>query len=168
MIKKISLLILIVTVIYFFYNPIVIQLKGFENSSKSTFKPNQIFKLKEILNLKDVKNSTIYIVLNSEERKHFSLKVPKWKILKTQNTTLVKELFNCKFRYTNSDVSTVQSMIYVYSGNKLVFESEISLEENHFGLQNTYTGWVSPINNNELLTLVSKFDRYNLPLLIIN
>lgn len=167
MIKKVILLILIVTIVYFFYNPIVIQLRDFENSSESTFKPNQIFKLKEVLNLEDAKNATIYIVLNNEERRHFSLKVPKWKILKTKNTTLIRDLFNCEFRYTNSDVSTVQSKIYVYSESKLVFESEISLEENHFGLQNTYTGWASAINNNELLRIVGKFDRYNLPLLII-
>lgn len=167
MIKKIIFLVLIVTIVYIFYNPIVIQLKDFENTSKSTFKPNQIFKLKEILNLQDVQNARIYLVLNNEERKYFSLEIPKWKVLKTQDVTLIKDLLNCEFRYTDSDVSTIQSKIYIYTGDKLVFESEISLEKNHLGLQNTYTGWASTINNSEFLKIISKFDRYNQPFLII-
>ncbi|WPO90344.1 hypothetical protein [Chryseobacterium sp. HR92] len=57
--------------------------------------------------------------------------------------------------------------MYVYSDNVLVFESEISLDTNSLGLQNRTTGWTTPVDNNHLLTIISQFDRYNLPVLIL-
>lgn len=35
------------------------------------------------------------------------------------------------------------------------------------GLQNRLTGWVTPVDNNLLLTIISQFDRYKLPVLIL-
>ncbi|CEJ70449.1 hypothetical protein BN1195_02775 [Chryseobacterium oranimense G311] len=57
--------------------------------------------------------------------------------------------------------------MYIYSNNILVFESEISLDENSLGFQNRLTGWAIPLDNNRLLTIISQFDRYKLPVLIL-
>lgn len=35
------------------------------------------------------------------------------------------------------------------------------------GLQNRSTGWATPVDNNRLLTIISQFDRYKLPVLIL-
>lgn len=167
MIKKIALIILILIIGYLFYCPIIVQLANMESPKTINFQPSQTFMLKDILKLKNTQNVTIYVVLNNEERKHFSSQVPKWNVLKSNDSALIKDLLNCKFKYTGSDVSTLQSSIYIYSENNLVFESEISLETNNPGLQNSYTGWVSPIDNNRFLNIISKCNRYNLPLLIL-
>ncbi|MDR2221573.1 MAG: hypothetical protein LBE34_02425 [Flavobacteriaceae bacterium] len=166
MIKK-FFFILTILVGYFFYRPVVIQFNDFKSPTNFTFKPNQVIDLNDILSLEEQKDVTIYIALNDEERTYFNMQVPKWKVLKTKKIDLIKELFSCKFRYTGGDVSTVQSKLYIYSGSKLVFESEISLEEHHLGLQNSYTGWASCVNDKDLLKIIAQFDRYNLPILVI-
>jgi hypothetical protein len=147
---------------------LVIELNDTKRFSEFSFKPNQTFDLNNILDLESKENVTVYIVLNSEERKYFSIEIPKWKVLKTDKRVLIKDLLNCKFQYTDSDVSTIQSKLYIYSGDELVFESNISLEEKNLGFQNSYIGWVSSIDDNNLLKIIKQFDRYNLPFLIID
>jgi hypothetical protein len=51
-----------------------------------------------------------------------------YKILKSDNVNLINDLFNCEFKYTGSDVATIQSKIYIYTRGVLVFESGISLD----------------------------------------
>ena len=60
-------------------------------------------------------------------------------------------------------MSTIQSKIFIYSNNTLVFESEISLDSNSLGIQNRTTGWVTPSESSHFHNIISQFDRYNLP-----
>lgn len=167
MTKKIILSLFLLITGYFFYNPMIIALTAAKDPEPIHFKPDQVFKLKDIPELKSSQNMAVYITLTQEDRKNLSPIIPKWKILKSDNTALIHDLLNCNFRYNNSDTSTIQSKMYVYSDNVLVFESEISLDTNSLGLQNRTTGWTTPVDNNHLLTIISQFDRYNLPVLIL-
>jgi len=167
MTKKIILSLFLLITGYFFYNPMIIALTAVKDPESIHFKPDQVFKLKDIPELKSSKNMAVYITLTQEDRKNLSPTIPKWKVLKSDNTALIHDLLNCNFRYNNSDVSTIQSKMYVYSDNVLVFESEISLDKNSLGLQNRTTGWTTPVDNNHLLTIISQFDRYKLPILIL-
>lgn len=167
MTKKIILSLFLLITGYFFYNPMIISLASVKDPESIHFKPGQVFKLKDIPELKSSQNMAVYITLTQEDRKNLSPTIPKWKVLKSDNTALIHDLLNCNFRYNNSDVSTIQSKIYVYSNNILVFESEISLNTNGLGLQNRTTGWATPVDSNHLLNIISQFDRFNLPVLII-
>jgi hypothetical protein len=168
MTKKIILPLFILITGYFFYKPMVVSLAAIEGPKSIDLKPNEKFKLKDIPGLESSQNMVVYIVLDHEDRKNRSSAIPKWKVLKSNNLSLVNDLINCEFKYTGSDVSTVQSMIYVYSNNSLVFESEISLDTNNLGLQNRATGWATPVDQKQFLHIINQFDRYNLPVLIIN
>lgn len=167
MIKKILLLGLLLIVAYFFYSPLIIELANMEDPKPISFRPGQIFQLKDIPEIKNSQNKLVYIVINHEDRKNLSNAIPKWKVLKSDNTTLMNDLLNCEFKYSESDVSTVQSKMYIYSNNTLVFESKISLDTNTLGLQNPITGWATPINYKQFVNIISQFDRYNLPIFII-
>ncbi|UKB78928.1 hypothetical protein [Chryseobacterium sp. MEBOG07] len=168
MTRKIILSLFILITGYFFYKPMVVSLAAVKGPKSIDLKPNEKFKLKDIPGLESTQNMVVYIVLDHEDRKNRSSAIPKWKVLKSNNLSLVNDLINCEFKYTGSDVSTVQSMIYVYSNNTLVFESEISLDTNSLGLQNTVTGWATPVDQKQFLHIINRFDRYNLPVLIIN
>lgn len=167
MTKKIILSLLLLILGYFIYTPLILSPATIEDPKPINFKPDQIFKLKDIPELKSSQNMVVYITLTPEDRKNLSPTIPKWKVLKSDNTALIHDLLNCDFRYNNSDVSTIQSMMYIYSNNTLVFESEISLDKNSLGLQNRLTSWATPLDNNRLLTIISQFDRYKLPVLIL-
>lgn len=167
MTKKVIFSMLLFMVGYFFYNPLIISLSDIEDPEPINFKPGQIFKLKDIPELKNSQNMVVYIILTPEDRKNVSPTIPKWKVLKSDNIALIHNLLNCDFNYNNADVSTIQSKIFIYSNNALVFESEISLDQNDLGLQNRLTGWATPVDNNRLLTIISQFDRYKLPVLIL-
>ena len=167
MAKKIILLLLIISAGYFFYNPMILSLADIKDPEPFNLIPGQTFKLKDIPELKNAQNTVVYIVLDHEDRKNMSPKIPKWKVLTSSNSTLVNGLFNCEFKYSGSDVSTVQSMMYIYSNNTLIFESEISLDSGSLGIQNRATGWITPVENNHFISIISQFDRYKLPVLII-
>lgn len=145
----------------------IISLTSVKDPESINLKSGQTFKLKDLPELKSSQNSVVYIVLAQEDRKNLSPTIPKWKVLKSDNTALVQDLLNCDFKYNNVDVSTIQSKMYVYSNDALVFESEISLDKNSLGLQNRSTGWVTLLDNHQLLNIISRFDSYNLPILII-
>ncbi len=167
MTKKIILSMLLLMTGYFFYNPLIISSSDIEDPEPINFKHGQIFKLKDIPELKSSQNMVVYITLTPEDQKNVSPIIPKWKVLKSDNTALIHDLLHCDFKYNNADVSTIQSKIFIYSNNTLVFESEISLDKNDPGLQNRLTGWATPVDNNRLLTIISQFDRYTLPVLIL-
>lgn len=168
MTRKIILLGFLLITVYFFYSPATIVLAENETLKSINVRPNQTFKLKDISELKNSQNRSVYIVLNHEDRKNLTTTIPKWKVLKSDNATVINDLLNCEFKYTGSDVATVQSKMYIYSNNKLIFESEISLGTQALGLQNSTTGWATPVKSEYFLNIINQFDRYNLPILIIN
>jgi hypothetical protein len=168
MIKKGIILILFLVVLYCFYNPIVLQFKNAKPSTSINLKTNQLYKLKDFVNIDDIKNSKVYIVLNSEEIDYLHPNISKYKILKSDNVNLINDLFNCEFKYTGSDVATIQSKIYIYTRGVLVFESGISLDTNSQGLQNNQFGWVEPVKSDKFINIITQFKRYNSPILIIN
>lgn len=145
----------------------IISLISVKDPKSINLKSGQTFKLQDLPELKSSQNSFVYIVLAQEDRKNLSSSIPKWRVLKSDNKALIHDLLNCDFKYNNADVSTIQSKMYVYSNDVLVFESEISLDKNSLGLQNRSTGWVTPVDNNRLPTIISQFDRYKLPVLIL-
>lgn len=167
MIKKTLISLLIVTFLYGIYKPFVIQLKSTETFNSVNLKKGSVFKLKDFIKLDKTKKSKVYLVLNNEELNDLNVAIAKSNVLKCEDEYLINELLNSELNYTGSDMSTIQSKIYIYSGNKLIFESEISLDKNSVGLQNRNVGWVTPVKNKTFVDVFSQFKRYNLPLLII-
>ncbi|KFF02216.1 hypothetical protein [Flavobacterium reichenbachii] len=167
MIKKTLIALLIITFLYGIYKPFVVQFKNNETLNSVNLKRGSIFKLKDFIQLDKTKKSKVYLVLNGEELDDLNIAITKANVLKCEDENVINELLNSELNYTGADVSTIQSKIYIYSGNKLIFESEISLDKNSIGLQNRNLGWVTPSENKVFVNVFSQFNRYNLPLLII-
>lgn len=166
MIKKIIITVIILGIAYCIYSPIVLPLGEVKNTNEFNFSVNDIFDLKKVMK-SNSKNYKAYIILDYGGLKYLSPKINKYKVLTSNNSDLIDELMNCKFKYTGGDASTIESKIYICSDDGLIFESEISLEVNSKGLQNTQFGWVEPIESDKFINICSKFDRYYLPILII-
>ncbi|CEJ70448.1 hypothetical protein BN1195_02774 [Chryseobacterium oranimense G311] len=79
MIKKIIPLGLFLVVVYFFYSPLIIRLANVEDPQTISFRPDQIFKLKDISELKSSQNMVVYINLTPEDRKNLSPTIPNGK-----------------------------------------------------------------------------------------
>jgi hypothetical protein len=87
------------------------------------------------------------------------------KLYKCDDVNVLSQLKNeFNFTYKGSDMTTVNSTLYVLKNNKLVFETGIVLEKNICGLQSSSFGWVC---NNKLIDLFSKFKRVFTPIVII-
>lgn len=167
MIKRIFIVLFAVIVFYCLYKPIVIELKSSENSNSINLKTGSVFKLKDFIKVDKIEKCKIYLVLNNDELDDLNIEIPKWNVLKCDDQKVIVNLLNSELSYTGADVSTIQSKIYIYSENKLIFESEISLDRNSIGLQNRDLGWVKPLHDKDFINVFSKFKRYNLPVLII-
>lgn len=167
MIKKVFISLLVFIFIYCMYKPLVIELNSSESFTALNLKKGLVFKLKDFIKLDKAKKSKVYLVLNSEEMDNLTPEVPKWDVLISEDENVINNLLNFELNYTGGDVSTIQSKIYIYSGNKLLLESEILLDRNSIGLQNRELGWVTPVNRKALIDVFGQFKRYNYPLLII-
>ena len=56
--------------------------------------------------------------------------------------------------------------VIIQDGYKL-YESQIILSKEDIGLQNNITGWIVPEKKNDLISIISKFNKYKYPFLII-
>ncbi|MEY4803866.1 MAG: hypothetical protein RL331_379 [Bacteroidota bacterium] len=74
----------------------------------------------------------------------------------------IKDNFN--FISDGSDLATVNSRMYIYQNDKLIFSSSVVIEQGLFGLQSSQFGWVK---NNKLLPLIKKFRRVHTPVVFL-
>jgi hypothetical protein len=61
---------------------------------------------------------------------------------------------------------TVESWLYITSGNKVVFKSPIVISSTCVGLQNSSTGWAEAQNPAALLEILALFDSPTLPIFL--
>lgn len=170
MIKKTLIVILLLAIVYAFYRPIIINCIVPENGFKKNiiFKKNKSFKLRDILKLEENTNLKLYLVVKDNYNDFLNIDLRDSKILKLNSESLIKDFLDVELIYNDSDVSTIENRIYIYSNDELIFESEISLELKSVGLQNKQLGWVTPNENKKLVAIFDKLQRYNYPILILN
>ena len=65
------------------------------------------------------------------------------------------------------DMSTLSSKLVIIQDGYKLYESQITLSNNDIGLQNNITGWIVPINKKDLISVISKFNKYKYPILIV-
>jgi hypothetical protein len=71
------------------------------------------------------------------------------------------------FLYTGGDMSTLNSRLIIIQDGYKLYESQIILSKEDIGLQNNITGWIVPEKKNDLISIISKFNKYKYPFLII-
>lgn len=94
--------------------------------------------------------------------------IPRRKLLYTEDSIVVKQLINnFTFKYTNSDIATCESCIYIYSNDSLIFESGIVIEPDNIGLQKETFGWIELVRRDEFIDILRKFKPIYQPIIFL-
>ena len=113
-------------------------------------------------------NCKAYLVISRSDFNDLNKSIKKATCLKTTDKVLLQEMKkNLLFTYTDGDVATVESAIYIYCDNKLVFESGIVLDKYSEGLQSKYWGWITPVQPNLLSSYCKQFKRVYWPIVFL-
>lgn len=100
----------------------------------------------------------IYLHISKSDLEELPVKIPDHKILYTNNDELIRKLvedFNCI--YTNGDMATCESLFCVFIEGELVYKTNIVINDDFVGLQNSALGWVEMCNSSELVNIFEKF-----------
>jgi hypothetical protein len=120
-------LVIIFVLAFFCFNPIVIANWDFENrniTGQDKFFRNFDFKQgKWKCYLINNDNDVCSLVLNNG------------KVLETSDINILIRLQDVNFLYQRNDIATIESQIYLYRDNELIFCASIWLGENRAGLQ---------------------------------
>ena len=123
--------------------------------------------LSSLFNAKASSKLSVYIIWDSYDVKNLPKEIPRHKILYTKNNYLIKRLLQVPFLYTGGDMSTLNSRLVIIQDGYKLYESRIILSREDVGLQNNITGWIVPEKKNDLISIISKFNKYKYPFLII-
>ncbi|RGK87990.1 hypothetical protein [Prevotella disiens] len=166
---KLGAIVGILFLIICFYNPIFIDLsrEKYNMTIKGKLNTKRIA-LSSLFNIKANSKLSVYIIWDSYELKNLPKEIPHYKILYTENDNAIKEILQLPFLYTGGDMSTLSSKLVIIQDGYKLYESQITLSDNDIGLQNNITGWIVPINKRDLISVISKFDKYKYPILIVN
>lgn len=165
---KLGAIVGILFLIICFYNPIFIDLSREKYNMTIKGKLNtKRMALSSLFNIKVNSKLSVYIIWDSYELKNLPKEIPHYKILYTENDNAIKEILQLPFLYTGGDMSTLSSKLVIIQDGYKLYESQITLSNNDIGLQNNITGWIVPINKRDLISVISKFDKYKYPILIV-
>jgi hypothetical protein len=111
-------------------------------------------------------HSRAYIVLSQEDKKSLG------KSFMDANCYLIhgkllKELSDCKFKYTGGDVATVESYICIMERGRVYFEAGLAIAGGQEGLQNSSFGWVESLRNGQLRRIIKKAEKVRSPVLFL-
>lgn len=165
---KLGAIVGILFLIICFYNPIFLDLsrEKYNMTIKGKLNTKRIA-LSSLFNIKANSKLSVYIIWDSYELKNLPKEIPHYKILYTENDNAIKEILQLPFLYTGGDMSTLSSKLVIIQDGYKLYESQITLSDNDIGLQNNITGWIVPINKRDLISVISKFDKYKYPILIV-
>ena len=165
---KLGAIVGILFLIICFYNPIFIDLsrEKYNMTIKGKLNTKRIV-LSSLFNIKANSKLSVYIIWDSYELKNLPKEIPHYKILYTENDNAIKEILQLPFLYTGGDMSTLSSKLVIIQDGYKLYESQITLSNNDIGLQNNITGWIVPINKKDLISVISKFNKYKYPIFIV-
>ena len=123
--------------------------------------------LANFLNLNQSSQLSVFIILTDNDLKQLPHDIPHHKILYSNNDNLIKQLLNASFFNTDGDLTTVSSKIVICQSRKKIFEAQILLSNENIGLQSSEIGWIEAVNTKTLIKIISRFDIYKYPILII-
>ncbi|WP_299119649.1 hypothetical protein [uncultured Tenacibaculum sp.] len=167
--KSLLIVFVLSTITYLFFNPILVFI-NVENESYSTkkeYEKGDIIKVLDNCNFEEG-NWVVYLIINKDDSDNIDVRIPKGKILKTEDVELLKSMKNnWLFKYTGGDLATVQSQIRFYKDDVLMFSSNIVLDKEFKALQNSDFGAVYPIEENIMIKYCMRFERVFLPFVLL-
>ena len=167
--KSLLIVFVLSIITYLFFNPILVFINA-ENESYSTkkeYEKGDVITVLDSCNFNEG-NWVVYLIVNKEDSDNIDVRIPKGKILKTEDVELLKSMKNnWLFKYTGGDLATVQSQIRFYKDDVLMFSSNIVLDKEFKALQNSDFGAVYPIEENIIIKYCMRFERVFLPFVLL-
>ncbi len=164
--KKIKWLVPIIILVYLYFIkfPVIIdRCNDHRNSAFNSMKKGDKFRLSDKVKFLEEKKYTMVLMILDHDDVPDNF--PFGKIFTTSDQDLVKNFLNVEFIYTNADVATIESEIFVYENDKCILRSAITL--NKEGLQNFNFGWIVPAERGVLSSLTKKFNSNYSPVVIL-
>ncbi len=114
-----------------------------------------------------IEDARVYIAVAPDDRDKLPFLQGYSNVIYSSHPDVVKEFARtAAFKMTSGDLTTVQSWLYITSGNKVVFKSPIVISSTCVGLQNNSTGWAEAQNPAALLEILALFDSLTLPIFL--
>ncbi len=162
----ISLICLYLIVVVFLGFPLVLEFSKVAEQIEILYKKGDIVQPVKDVNFVD--NCAIYIVLSRSDYKDLHQSISKRRVLACFDKKTINQLQQeFKFIYTDGDMATCESSIYIFNDKKLIFKSSIVLDKNLVGLQGQQFGWIEACNSNKLIDIIQRFKPVYYPIVIL-
>jgi len=152
---------------YLCFKPIIIIDKSY---SKNEFLSDSLFNPIDTIDFTKGKNKVI-LYTNCEDVSFLPKNIKKWTLLECRDNRTIEQIKNYfEFERISKDyvgTTAADSKIYFFKDNKVVFQSEIIIE-NTVSLFFENTGWVFSTNYNDLIKCFSEFKPVYFPIIKIN
>lgn len=103
---------------------------------------------------------TIYVEIARDDYHALPPGVTRARCLKTTDRKLMQRMAQTwTFTYTDGDMATVESGIYVVKDGKLLFDSGIVISREGSGLQSASFGWLEPVDKAAIPESLRQFQR---------
>ena len=113
-------------------------------------------------------NLKIFIELSNDDLLDLPDNIPKSKIIYCDDERITKDLLsNFKFTYTNGDMATCESEIYILVGDSLVYNANIVISDNITGIQDASLGWLEPVKMSTFNKILMQFKSTQKPIIIL-
>lgn len=114
-----------------------------------------------------IEDAKVYIAMAPDDRDDLPFLQGYSNVIYSSRPDVVAEFAKSMvFEKTSGDMVTVESWLYITSGNKVVFKSPIVISSTCVGLQNSSTGWAEAQNPAALLEILALFDSPTLPIFL--
>lgn len=155
-----------VSYVWWSFNPIIIH----EPYVQNVFLSDNLYNPIDTVDFTRGENKII-IYTNGADVRFLPEKIKRWSLLECNDNETIEEVKN-NFVFKKISESVVEttdldSRIFFFKNNTLVFSSKIMIEENVL-LRFQNTGWTSTINYNELIKSFSKFSPIYFPIIKID
>ena len=114
-----------------------------------------------------IEDARVYIAVAPDDRDNLPFLQGYSNVIYSSRPDVVKEFAkSAVFKKTSGDLTTVQSWLYITSGNKVMFKSPIVISSTCVELQNSSTGWAEAQNPSALLEILALFDSPTIPIFL--
>ncbi len=113
-------------------------------------------------------NWAVYLTISRSDFESLPATIRKARCLRTKDMKTLKQMQSeWNFVYTGGDVATVESEIYFFNNDKLVFKSGIVLNKETIGLQNREYGYLEPQDSTLIIKSFKEFKKVYLPIIFL-
>lgn len=108
-----------------------------------------------------------YLIISSDDFSNLNPLIKKRTCLKTTDRHLLEEMKKSwRFKVTEGDIATVESELFLFKNNKLVFRTGIVLDKDVQRLQNEEYGELVPVNSSAIINSCKQFKKVYWPVVV--